>query len=498
MSSERVTRRMFLGKTDALAGLAATPALERAMAQAGAGDNLPERQRIEQALPTKAFAAPRRPRRLLIFGLNVGYGGHGSIPTANLAFTLMGQRTGAFETVVSRDPTLFEPARLQRFDAVFLNNTVGNLFEDPALRRSLIEFVYGGGGLMGVHGTSVAFTRWPGAIEDWPEFGIMLGARGANHRDSDEHVFIKLDDPDHPINQPFGHRGFDYRDEFFRVHEPYSRNRVRVLLSIDTDKTSFEGQPRGNCYREDDDYALAWVRQYGRGRVFYCTIAHNPYVFWDPKMLQFYLAATQFALGDLPAPTTPSAKLTPAIHAQERLSWRLALVPSASKELTLFELIDKAAEQGLLYVGGSNRQKVSSDIPREFDDRLTGDDRRRIRLKLDAAGVRLLTYHADREPSGEADREGILEFARKMGCEAVATEAGSLALEAAPEIVTVDGLAGNRDIAPLLARISKSGGTSTIFTIEFGSDRDRTGNEWIQDIAIFNEKSVHLAERGRP
>jgi type 1 glutamine amidotransferase len=40
--------------------------------------------------------------------------------------------------------------------------------------------------------------------------------------------------------------------------------------------------------------------------VFYCTIAHNPSVFWDAKMLEFYLAATQFALGDLPASTAPS------------------------------------------------------------------------------------------------------------------------------------------------------------------------------------------------
>ncbi len=498
MSREWMTRRTFFGRTVALTGLAVAPALERAIAQAKAEDDLQERRRVEAAIPTTAFAAPRRPRRLLIFDRNVGYGGHGSIRTANLAFRLMGQQTGAFETVISRDPALFEPVRLRRFDAVFLNNTVGNLFEDPALRRSLVEFVYGGGGLMGVHGTTVAFTRWPGAHEDWPEFGIMLGARGANHRDSDEHVFIKCDDPDHPINQPFGGSSFEYRDEFFRVHGPYSRDRVRVLFSIDTDKTAFQGQPRGNCYRQDDDYALAWVRQYGRGRVFYSTIAHNPYVFWDPKMLQFYLAATQFALGDLPAPTTPSAKLTPAVRAQEKLGWRLALVPSPSKELTLFELVDKAVGQGLLYVGGSNHQTVSREIPKPFDARLTSDDMRQIRLKLDAAGVRLLTYHVDHEPSGEAERERMVEFARKMGCEAVATKTGSLALEAAPEIVRVDGTGGIRCAAPHIARLPKSEPLSTIFTIEFGSDRRYTGNGWIQDIAFFNEMSVLLAERGKP
>jgi hypothetical protein len=181
----------------------------------------------------------------------------------------------------------------------------------------------------------------------------MLGARGASHRDSDEHVIIKLDDPDHPVNRPFGGRSYDYRDEFFRIHGPYSRDRVRVIQSIDTEKTDMnQGTARGNCVRDDNDYAVAWVRQYGRGRVFYCTFAHNPYVFWDPKMLEFYLAATQFALGDLPGPTIPSNKLTPAIRAQERLDWRLGIEAYTFHKYTLFEAIDRTAQLGLPYMGG--------------------------------------------------------------------------------------------------------------------------------------------------
>jgi type 1 glutamine amidotransferase len=269
-----------------------------------------DRRKIEEAIPAQAPAKPVKPRTLLIFDLNVGYGGHRSIPYANLAFARMGRKTGAFETAVSHDPAVFRRESLRRFDAVFLNNTVGNLFEDATLRKSLLEFVSEGGGLMGVHGTSVAFTRWPGAIEDWPEFGLLLGARGANHRDSRERVSIKLDDPQHPLNRVFGGRGFEYRDEFFRFHDPYSRDRVHVLLSIDTQKTDLDRGPyRGRRERADNDYALAWVRNYGRGRVFYCTIAHNPEVFSDPLLLKFYLGAIQFVLGDLPAPTTPSARL---------------------------------------------------------------------------------------------------------------------------------------------------------------------------------------------
>jgi type 1 glutamine amidotransferase/sugar phosphate isomerase/epimerase len=424
-----LTRRDFLSGAIGTAGIVTASHLALGPAATLAAVGADEREKIAAAIPKMAFVEPRKKRRLLIFDLNVGYGGHGSIPTANLAFTLMGEKTGAFETVISKDPSVFKAENLKTFDAVFFNNTVGNLFEDPALRQSLMEFVYGGDGLLGVHGTSVAFTRWPGAYEDWPEFGLMLGARGANHLDANEHIVIKLDDPDHPINQVFGGNGFECRDEFFRFQEVYSRDRVRVLLSIDTDKTKFEGQPRGSVFRDDDDYALAWVRNYGRGRVFYCTIAHNPYVFWDPKMLQFYLAAAQFALGDLPAPTIPSAKLTPAIRAQEKLGWRLGIEAYTFNKYTLFEAIDKTAQLGLPFMGGLSFQKVSNEIPKEFDPQLTDDELKQVRLKLDSRGVRLLTYYIHNIPGDEAGCRRIFEFGRKIGIETFMSEPAPEALD---------------------------------------------------------------------
>lgn len=412
-----MTRRAFLARaaTGALA-LTCGPAIVRAAPAAAAGG---ERELVEAAIPARAFATPRNARRLLIFDRNVSYGGHGSIPTANLAFELMGRKTGAFETVVSRAPEVFRPESLRQFDGVFFNNCVGNLFTDPALRQSLVEFVYGGGGMMGVHGTSVAFTQWPGTVEDWPEFGLMIGARGANHRANDEHVFIKLDDPAHPINQVFGGQGFDYRDEFFRVGEPYSRRRVRVLLSIDTDLTDLKGSP---LERADNDFALAWVRNYGRGRTFYCTIAHNPSVFRDPKLLSFYLAAAQFILGDLPAPTVPSAMLTPAIRAQEKLGWRLGIEAYTFHKYSLFEAIEKTSALGLPFMGGLSFQKVSADIPKNFEPGLSDDELRQVRLKLDAAGVRLLTYYIQDIPGDEAGCRKVFEFGRKIGIESFMSE----------------------------------------------------------------------------
>ncbi|MDP2898811.1 MAG: ThuA domain-containing protein [bacterium] len=266
-----------------------------------AGVSPEERQKIEQAIPETAPAVPAKPRKLLVMDLNVGRHGHPSIPHANLAVELMGKKTGAYEAVFSNDRAILQPDNLRQFDAVFLDNTIGPIFDTAELRASFRAFIHNGGGLVANHAVTVT-------SEDWPEFGEILGARGAFHRDADEKVVIKLDDPNSSVNAAFGSKSFEFRDEIFRFAAPYSRQKVHVLVSIDVDRTDMnQGTPRGNCFREDNDYAISWIRQYGKGRVFYCSLGHNPYVFWDPMILKHFLAGIQFALGDLPADATPSA-----------------------------------------------------------------------------------------------------------------------------------------------------------------------------------------------
>jgi sugar phosphate isomerase/epimerase/type 1 glutamine amidotransferase len=383
-----------------------------------------EKARIDAVLPAEAPAPAAKQRRLLIYDGNVGYGGHGSIPFANYAFARMGEKTGAFTTVVSRDPAVFAREHLDQFDAVCLNNTVGNLFTDPVLRQNLIEFVLGGGGLLGIHGTTVAFTDFQqGARETWPEFGRMIGARGAAHLAQDERVTIKLDSPDHPLNQPFGGQGFDHVSEFFRVGGPYSRDRLHVLFSIDTARTELPAQgTRPGVERDDQDYALAWTRSYGRGRVVYCTIGHSPDDFTTPKILEFYLGALQFIFGDLEGTTTPSNRLTATVASREAIGWRLAVTAWGLHRFTLLETIEKTRQLGLSHIEGLSFQKVSAEIPKNFDASLTDDEIEQIRLKMDDAGVSMPTCYYASIPDDEEGCRRVFEFCRKFGIETLISE----------------------------------------------------------------------------
>jgi type 1 glutamine amidotransferase len=279
-----------------------------------------QRDKIVATVPDKADGTPKKNRKLLVLDLNVAYGGpnggHHSIPAANLAVEQFGRKTGAFEPTFSNDLDNLKYPKIKQFDAIFLNNTVGPLFEDPEVRESLIRFVKEGGGLAAYHGASHTSL-------DWPEFGEMLGTRQGSGRGNDEKATIKIDDPKSPLTAVFEGNEFVHEDEFYGYATgPYSRDTLHVLLSIDVAKTDMNQGPScvRVCWRADDDYAVAWIRSYGKGRVFFTGLGHNPDFFMDSSLVRFFFDGVQFALGDLDADTTPSLNATSATQSTSELT----------------------------------------------------------------------------------------------------------------------------------------------------------------------------------
>jgi sugar phosphate isomerase/epimerase len=65
---------------------------------------------------------------------------------------------------------------------------------------------------------------------------------------------------------------------------------------------------------------------------------------------------------------------------------------------------------------------VSKDIAKNFDADLSDDQLRHIRLKMDAAGVRMPTCFYATIPGDEAGCRKVFEFGRKMGIETFISE----------------------------------------------------------------------------
>ena len=271
-----------------------------------------EIKKIIAAMPDKPRVKPEKNRRVLIFSMSHKYF-HNCIPAGKKAFAIMGEKTGAFEVVVSDDITMFEPDNLKMFDAIIFNNAYienfvtytniakgyfGALKEedkkkvmelDQRLKNSLVEFIKDGKGLVVLHASVASF-------ENWPEYGRIVGACFDGHPWKDIDVAFKVDCPAHPLTQAFKTTSFVLNDEIYQVKDPYSRDSLNVLVSIDAAKTDMT---REGINRKDRDFGITWIKKYGKGRVFYCALGHKHELFWNSTILQHYLDGIQYALGDL-------------------------------------------------------------------------------------------------------------------------------------------------------------------------------------------------------
>jgi type 1 glutamine amidotransferase len=169
-------------------------------------------------------------------------------------------------------------------------------------KQALLDFVNGGKGLIGCHAATDCYYGWK-------EYGDLIGGYFTGHPYSA--IVVRNDDPENPVNAAFEKKGFSITDEIYvfgpRNPQPYSREKQRVLLSIDVPATQAKDakfDPKAGK-REDADYAISWIKAQGQGRVFYCSFGHQDHIWTNPAVLRHYLDGIQWALGDLKADATP-------------------------------------------------------------------------------------------------------------------------------------------------------------------------------------------------
>ena len=255
--------------------------------------------KIEAAAPEKATAEPAKARKILVFWLCKGWF-HECIPVANKAIEIMGKKTGAYEAVFSDDMNVFDAKNLAQYDAIVFNNTTKLDFNEPGQRQALMDFVKGGKGIIGIHAATDNFYNWPEAAE-------MMGGLFVAHPWTGGGTWaIKNFEPNHPLNAAFKGEGFKVRDEIYRQKKLSPVENRRILLTLDLD--DFATKNAKGAEESDRDMPVSWIRDYGKGRVFFCGLGHNNEIFANPAILRHCLDGIQFALGDLAVDTTPVMK----------------------------------------------------------------------------------------------------------------------------------------------------------------------------------------------
>jgi len=247
------------------------------------------------------FAQGQEPqrKRLLIIGESKGFQ-HDSISHAMATLERLGKENG-WDTYVRTDCQLVTKKKLQAnaknldyFDAVAFFTT-GELDMDDSQKADLLAFVRDDGkGFIGMHTAGDTFYKWP-------EYGEMLGGYFNAHPWNTFMAPVVVEDPTNPMVSKFPPT-FMIRDEIYQ-YKDWSRDKVRVLLSLDASKLDLNNK---NVHRTDQDFAVAWIKKYGKGRVFATTLGHVEESYDRPDVQNMFVEAVKWTMG-----ITPEGDLTP-------------------------------------------------------------------------------------------------------------------------------------------------------------------------------------------
>ena len=191
----------------------------------------------------------------------------------------------------------FSPESLAQFDGVVFVSTTGEL-PIPDL-GAFLKWIQDGHAFIGIHAASDTLKSSDAYVE-------MIGGHFAGHpwTAKGEHGFVNHD-PTHPVVKMFPER-FRWKDEIYQYGPRYKPENVRVLLSIDMAAST----PKNPWH-----VPVSWVRDYGRGRVFYTNLGHNNETWSDDAFQKHLTEGTAWALGRFDAPS----KANPSIQAAEYL-----------------------------------------------------------------------------------------------------------------------------------------------------------------------------------
>jgi len=295
-----------------LMGQTLPPPLPPAPGAAPAAQPAPDRPRTPPPGYEDAYAGKKR--LLVIADLSTGnQTAHMAVSHAISVIEQLGRQSGAYVSILRTDTDWVtrgetwgkgdyakggsKQARgknLDYFDAV-LFYTNGETMMSAQQKQDLLDYIaQGGHGFIGFH--TAAATAY-----GWPEYGEMLGGVFDNHPWMIASAKVIVERPSFPAMKAW-RSGMTFRDEHYQMlPSPYSRDKVDVLARLDPASVNLKAPM---VHRSDADFPVAWIKAYGKGRVFYSGLGHTDASWDDPRVRTMTLEAIRWAIngGETPRP----------------------------------------------------------------------------------------------------------------------------------------------------------------------------------------------------
>ncbi len=241
-------------------------------------------------------------KKVLVFSKCEGFNHRASIAACKQKMADEAKK-GAFTVDFSDDYAAFKIENLIKYDAVVLNNTTClKTKANPHVAPAICSYVRWGGGLCVIHAGADNFY-------DAPECSHLVGGRFDGHPWGAGGTWaFKVEDRESPLTAPFkgfADGKFKRSDEIYQQSSPfYDRSKLHILISLDLSDPVTAG--RKGQKRADKDFAVSWIRRYGKGRVFYTTFAHDDRAWKAEDTRAHIFAGLAYALGTLKADDTPA------------------------------------------------------------------------------------------------------------------------------------------------------------------------------------------------
>ncbi|KPK42154.1 MAG: hypothetical protein AMK72_14580 [Planctomycetes bacterium SM23_25] len=177
-------------------------------------------------------------------------------------------KTGDFEVTISDDMDQLKADNIRKYHVVLFYGS-GLNFSDPAQEQGLCEFVRGGGAFAGIHSATDSFKKSDAYWE-------LVGGRFSGHGGGK--FTVRIEDKNHPITK--GLQDFEIQDETYR-HNYHPKAQRHDLIRID---------------RGQEQQSMAWVRDYGKGRVFYTSLGHGREAWANPHFQRLAVRGIYWAV----------------------------------------------------------------------------------------------------------------------------------------------------------------------------------------------------------
>jgi uncharacterized protein len=265
---------------------------------------------VSLAANSAVAADPAKKSRVLMVTQSAGFV-HGSVrrpdkerlAPAEVAMTQLGQQSGLYEIHCTQDVASdFTKENLQNYDIVRFYTTLDLPIAAADLDYFLNDWLkQKGHGFIGFHSASDTF-------HNHQPYWDMVGGTFAGHPwNAGDTVTIAVHDPEHPLMKPFGNEVV-MKEEIYQ-YKNWQPEKVRVLMSLDMSR----------CQTKKPYHVpVAWVKEYGDGRVYYNNLGHNESTWTNKAYLESITNAIRWIRGEIELDARPNPELSKEQEAKAR------------------------------------------------------------------------------------------------------------------------------------------------------------------------------------